>query len=108
MIEVIVRIVSAAIVSDPTIILSVNVRCRRMSGLILVGAPLLRLLGRMLRRLGGWSSGGRRTVLRNVPAANSLLVSAMLLRLGRMCWLRLMLFRLASLLAALAAPLLGQ
>lgn len=44
-------------------------------------------------------------MLRNVPAANSLFVSAMLLRLGRVCWLRLMLFRLGSL---LAAPLLCQ
>ena len=99
--EVIVRIVSAGIVSYPAIVLSVNVRRRWMPGLIPIRPSLLALLGWMLRRLG--RRGARRlwTVLRNVTASNSLLVSAMLLRLGGVRLLRLMLFRLTPLLPAL-------
>jgi len=99
MIEVVVRIVSPGIVAYPAVVLSVNVRRRWMPGLILECSSLLGLLGWMLRSLG--CRGARRlwTVLRNVTAPNSLLVSAMLLRWGGM--LPLMLLRLTSLLLAL-------
>jgi hypothetical protein len=76
MIQMVVRIVSPCVVSHPAIVLRVNVRRLRMTLLILISPSLLALLLRLFR---GRSPRRRRPVLRNVPAANSLLVSAALL-----------------------------
>ena len=80
MIEMIVRIAPAGFVSHPVIILGVNVRRRRMPGLVLVSPSLLGMLGLVLRWLWCWCVHRSGTVLRDVTAANALLMYCMLLR----------------------------
>jgi len=93
------RIVPPGVVPHPVIVLRVNVRRRRMPGLILVSPSLLALLLRLpLRRFHDWSPRWRRPVLRNVPATNALLMSALLLWPGAVWLLRSLLFWLTSLL----------
>jgi hypothetical protein len=81
MVEMIVNVIPARVVSDPAIVLRVNVRCGRMPLRILISAPLLTLLGLRLlsgrRRSSGWSWA----MLRTMPAANSLLMCHALPRL---------------------------
>jgi hypothetical protein len=85
------------------IVLRVNVRRLRMTLLILISSSLLALLLR-LRLFRGRSPRRRRPVLRNVPAANSLLVSAALLWLAAV----LLAFLLFLLISLLPGPFLRQ
>jgi len=105
MIQMVVRIVPPCVVSHPAIVLRVNVRRLRMTFLILISPSLLALLLRLpLRLFRGRSPRRRRSVLGNVPAANSLLVSSALLRLAAV----LLSFLLLLLISLLPGPFLCQ
>ena len=89
MIEMIVRIAPSGFVSHPVIILSMNVWRRRMPGPVLIGSPLLGMLGLVLRWFRCWGVHRSRAVLRDVPAPDALLVYGMLLRC--LMWLTVLL-----------------
>ena len=99
MIEMIMSIAPAGFVSDPAIVLSVNVGRRRMPSLVLIRSSLLGLLGLVLRGFRCWSSYRSGAALRDVPAAYSLFVYCMLLT----CLMRLTVLLSASFLCQCCA-----
>ena len=89
MIEMIVWISPAGVVSHPVIVLSVNVWRRGMPGLVLVSSPLLGMLGLVLRWFRCRSVHRSRAVLWDVPTTDALLVYCLLLRC--LMWLTVLL-----------------
>ena len=98
MVEMVVSVVPAHVVSDPAIVLRVNVRRGRMPLRILISAPLFTLPGVRLLLGRGRSSGWSWAMLRNMPAANSLLMCHALMWLSGVRLLRFTSLRFGSLL----------